>query len=169
MPKSLDNIGDATHAMSLLPPSTHSGHGTVDGRRGAIYLQDCLAAGLLNVCDAAAGLESSEPDSPIHSDLDDLWSSVLASSVSSVDSFRAEEVVRRFVERYGLVHCLSSANLGWLNEVENLDTPSEDLYKDLLDAAFGNPSGGTAFENNDRDNTPQMGISFLNVSFFLRT
>jgi len=166
MPKSLDNLGDATHAMSLLPLSTHSGHGTVDGRRSAIYLPDCLAAELLNVCDAA---ESSEPDSPIHSDLDDLWSSVLASSVSSVDSFRAEEVVRSFAEQYGLVHCLSSANLSWLNEVENLGAPSEDLYKDLLNAAFGNPSGGTAFESNDRDNTPQIGISFLNVSFSLRT
>jgi len=155
--------------MSFVPPSTHSEHGTVDERRSAIYLPDHLAAELLNVCDATAGLEPSEPGSPIHSDLDELWSGVLASSVSSVDSFRAQEVVRRFAERYGLVHCLSSANLSWLNEVENLEAPSEDLYKDLLDAAFGSPSGGTAFDSNDRDNTPQIGHSFLDVSFFLRT
>ena len=147
-----------------MPLLLHSGY---DERRSAIYLPDGLAAKLLNVCDAAAGLELSEPGSSIHADLDDLWSSVLASSVSSVDPFRAEEVIRRFAEQYGLVHCLSSTDLSWLNKVGDLEAPSEDLYKDLLDAAFGNPSGGTAYEKEDRDDTSQIEFSFLNVSSFL--
>jgi hypothetical protein len=112
-------------------------------------------------------MELSEPGSPIDSDLDDLWSNILTSSISSVDSFGVEEVIRRFAERYGLVHCLPGSNLNWLDEVENLEAPSEDLYRDLLEAAFGNPSGGTTFENDDYDTTPQAGISFLNVSSFL--
>jgi len=150
--------------MSLLLPSTHSEHDSSDERRSAIYIPDGLAAKLLNVCDATAEMELSESNSPIHSDLDDLWSNILASSVSSVDSLRAEEVIRRFAERYGLVHCLSGSNLSWLNEVGNLETPSEDLYKDLLEAAFGNPSGGTAYENEEPDDTPKIEVSFLNVS-----
>lgn len=152
--------------MSLLPPSTHSEHGSPNERRSAIYLSDGLAVKLLSVSDATAEIESTEPDSPIHSDLDDLWSDILASSVSSVDSFEAEEVVRRFAERYGLASYLSDSNLNWLNEVENIETSSEDLYKDLLEAAFGNPSHGVVFENEDHDTTPQMGVSFLNVSPF---
>lgn len=155
--------------MSPPFPSTHSEQDSFDERRGAIYLPDGLAAKLLNVCDAAAGLESSEPSSLIDFDLDDMWSSVLASSVSSTGSFGAEEVIQHFAERYGLVHCLSSANLSWLNKARNLGVPSEDLYKDLLDAAFGTPSSGTAYEREDHDNNPQMGLSFLNVSSSLHT
>lgn len=153
--------------MSLLPPYTRSEHGSPDERRSAIYLSDGLAVKLLSVCDATAEMESSEPSSPIHSDLDDLWSKTLASSISSVDSFEAEEVVRRFAERYGLVSCLSGSNLDWLNDLENIEASSEDLYKDLLEAAFGNPSRGTPFENEDRDTTPRIGVSFLDVSSFL--
>jgi len=153
--------------MSLLP-STHSEHDSSDGRRSAIYLPDGLAAKLLSVCDATAEMELSEPNSPIHSDLDDLWSNILASSVSSVGSFRAEEVIRCFAERYGLVHCLSGSNPSWLNEVRNLETPSEDMYKDLLEAAFGNPSSETAYKNEETDDTPQIEVSSLNVSSPLR-
>jgi hypothetical protein len=167
--RDFENISDAAHAMSLFLSSTCSEHDSFDERRSAIYLPDGLAAKLLNVCDAAAESKLSGPGSPIHSDLDDLWSSVLASSVSSVDSFRAEEDIRRFAERYGLVHCLSSANLSWLSKVGNLEAPSEDLYKDLLDAAFGNSSDETAYEEEDDDDTPQIGHSFLNVSPYLPT
>ncbi|KAF9646187.1 hypothetical protein BDM02DRAFT_3130551 [Thelephora ganbajun] len=145
--------------MSLLP-SAHSEHESHDGRRSAIHLPDGLAAKLLSICDATARVELSEPNSPIHSDLDDLWSNILT---SSMDSFRAEEAIRRFAERYGLVHCLSGSNLNWLNEVGNLETPSEGLYKDLLEAAFGDPSGGTAFENEDHDASSQLELSFLNI------
>ena len=153
--------------MSLLLPSTDSEHDSFDERRSAIYLPDGLAVKLLSVCDAATGLESSEPNSPIHSDLDDLWSRILASSVSPVDSFRAEEAIRHFAERYGLVHCLSGASMSWLNKVGNRKVArSGDLYKDLLEAAFGNPSGGVAYE---REYRAQMELSFLNVSSPLHT
>jgi len=164
VPKHPDNCGDTTHTMAA--PSAHSEQGSSAGRRSAIYLPDGLAAKLLSVCDVTAGVESSEPDSPIHHDLDDLWSGILA---SPVDSVGAEEVIRRFVERYGLVPCLSGSDLSWLHEVETLETPPEDLYKGLLEAAFGNPSGGTTFENAVQDTAPQMGVSFLNVSFLLNT
>jgi len=149
--------------MSLLP-SARSEHGSTDGRRSAIYLPDGLAAKLLSVCDVTAGMEPPEPGSPIHHDLDDLWSEILASSAGSVDSSGAEEVLRRFAERYGLVPCLSGPNLNWIHGVETLETPPGDLYKDLLEAAFGNTSGGTAFENEDQDTAPQTGVSFLRVS-----
>lgn len=155
--------------MSFFPPSTHSEDGPPNEnneRRSAICIPDGLATKLLSVCDVTAGMESSEPGSPICSDFDDLWSSILASSVSSVGSSGTEEVIQRFAERYGLVPYLSGSNLNWLNEVENLETPSEDLYKDLLEAAFGEPSGGAASESEDRDTTPQVGVSFLNVSSF---
>ena len=157
----VDHPGDAVHPMSFLHPSAHSERDVDDGRRGAIYLPDGLATKLLCVCDAAAGLQSSEPDSPIHSDLEDLWSNVRASSVSPVDSVRAEEDIRRFAERYGLDHCLSHSNLSWLDEVK---TSSEDLYKDLLEAAFGNPSGGAAYKYGGSEGSSQIEESFLNVS-----
>ena len=153
--------------MSLLPSSTHFERDSPDERRSAIYLPDGLAAKLMSVCDATAEIELSEPNSPIHSDLDDLWSNILASSVSSAGPFGAEEAVRRFAGQYGLVRCLSGSNMNWLGEVENFETPSEELYKDLLEAAFGTPSGGTAFENDGRDATPQVGVSLPNVSSFL--
>ena len=152
--------------MSLLLSPTRFENDPSDERRGAIYLPDALAAKLLNVCDAAAGLESSEPNSPIHSDLDDLWSGILTSSVGSVDSFRGEEIIRGFAERYGLDHCLSSSDLSWLNKVGDLETPSKDLYKDILEAAFGTASGGTTYETEDRDYTP-IGFSYCNVSSLL--
>jgi len=160
-----DNCSNAVHAMSHLP-SARSEHDSPDGRRSAIYLPDGLAAKLLSVCDVTAGIESSEPGSPIDHDLDDLWSGILA---SSVDSLGAEEVIRRFVERYGPVPCLSGSDLKWLHEVDTLETPPEDLYKGLLEAAFGNPSGGTAFENEVQDTAPKTGVSFLNVSSLLHT
>jgi hypothetical protein len=148
--------------MSFLPLFTHSERDSHDGRRGAIYIPDGLATQLLCVCDAAVGLESSEPDSPIHSDLEDLWSNIRASSFSSVDSFQAEEDVRRFAERYGLVHCLSS--LSWLGEVERLKKSSEEMYKELLEAAFGSSSGGTALENGGCNDASQIEDLYINVS-----
>lgn len=150
--------------MSFLHSSTHSDHDPHDEKRSAVYIPDSLASKLLSVCDAAAGLESSEPNSPIQSDLEDLWSNILASSVSSVDSFKVEEDIQRLAERYGLAQCLSGQNLrSWLSEVENLETPTEDLYRDILEAAFGNTSGGTAFKNGDY-NTFQLDDLFNNVS-----
>lgn len=147
-------------------PSARSEHGFPDGRRSAIYLPDGLAAKLLSVCDVTAGIESSEPGSPIDHDLEDLWSGILA---SSVDSHGVEEVIRSFVERYGPVPYLSGSDLNWFHEAETPETPPEDLYKALLEAAFGNPSGGTAFENEVQDTAPQTGVSFLNVSSLLHT
>jgi len=168
VPRSFDHSSDViTNAMTLLPPPTRSEHDSPDERRSAVYLPDCLATKILSVSDATAEMELSEPNSPIHSVLDDLWSNILASSVDSAGSCGAEGVIRRFAERYGLVHCLSRSSLDWLSQVENLETPSEDLYKDLLEAAFGNPSGGTAYENGDHDTTPQLGVSFFNVCSFL--
>ena len=154
-----EHPSDAAHAMSFIHPSAHSDRDLCDERRSAIYLPDGLATKLLCVCDAAAVLESSEPNSPIHSDLEDLWSNVRASSVSSVDSVRAEEDIRRFAQRYGLGHCHSCSSLNLLGE-----TPSEILYKDLLEAAFGNPSGRTAFENGGHSNSFQIEELFINVS-----
>ena len=169
--RSLDRPSDATCAMSLLLPSTHSERDSFDQRRSAIYLPNGLAAKLLSVCGAAVGLESSEPNSSIHSDLDDLWSSILASSVDSVGSSGVEEVIQRFAEQYGLVHCLFGSNLNGLSEIGEFKKSSEDLHKDLLDAAFGNPSGGTAYKNEGQglNNTPRIEFSFQNVSSFLRT
>ena len=152
--------------MSLLLPSTRSENGSPDERRSAIYLSDGLAVKLLCVCDATAGMESSEPSSLIHSDLDDLWSNILASSSSSVDSPEAEEVIRRFAERYGLVPCLEGSNLNLLDAVENIETPSEDLYKELLEAAFGSSSCRTSFENEYRNTALRIGAPFFNVSSF---
>ena len=139
---------------SLLPPA-RSERDSSDGRRSAIYLPDSLATKLLSACDVAAGMESSEPGSSFHSDLDDLWSNITRSSVSSVDSFRAEQVTQRFVERYGLVPCPKNSNL---------DTPCEELYKDILEAAFGDSGGGTAPENEDHSVIPQIEVLFLEVS-----
>jgi hypothetical protein len=154
--------------MSFLHPSVHSENDPHDGRRVAIYLPDGLALKLLCVCDAAAGLEFSEPDSPVHSDLEDLWSSVSASPVGSVDLVRAEEELREFAERYGLAHCLEASNLSWLTEDGDLrEAPSEELYKELLEAAFGKSSGGTAFENVGWDTSSQSEDLFLNVSPFM--
>lgn len=153
--------------MSLFP-SSRSENDSPHGRRSAIYLPDGLATKLLNVCDVSAEMESSEPSSPIHQDLDDLLSDILASSASSVDSLGAEEAIRRFAERYGLVPCLSGSNMNRLHEAEALGTPSEDLYKGLLEAAFGNRSGVT-FENEEKDTAPQGGVSLLSVSFSLYT
>ena len=161
---------DVMHATTLLPPSTLSEHDPFDERRGAIYLPDGLAAKLLSVCDAAAGLEPSEPNSQIHSDLDDLWSSILASPASPIDSSntKAEEAIQRFAERYGLVHCFPSGNLSWLDKTGNTKPASADLYKDLLEAAFGKQSGGSVYEREYRDNTLKIAISYPNVSSFLR-
>ena len=153
--------------MSFLHTSAHSEHDYRDERRGAIYLPDGLALKLLCVCDAATGLELSEPDSQIHSDLEDLWSSILASSVGSVGSGGAEEDLQKFAERYGLAHCLEGSNVGRLTEVGDFEAPSEDLYKEILEAAFGNPSGGAAFENGGYDASSQTEDLFLNVSQFV--
>lgn len=150
-----------------LPPSTPSKNDPFGERRGAIYLPDGLAAKLLSVCDAAAGLEPSEPDSQIHSDLDDLWSTILASPVSPIDSSKAEEAIQRFADRHGLAHCLSGASLSWLNNTGSTEPASADLYKDLLEAAFGKPSGRSAYESECCDNTPQTRFSYPNVSSFL--
>ena len=152
--------------MSLLP-SSHSEIDSPGGRRSAIYLPDCLAAKLLSVCDVTAGIESSEPSSPIHHHLDDLWTEILASA-GSVDSLEAEKAIRRFGEQYGLVPCLPGSNTNRLNRAETLETPSEDLYKGLLEAAFGNPSSGT-FQNEDQDTAPKTGVSLLCVSSSLYT
>lgn len=149
--------------MPSFRPPAHSERDPDNERRVAIYLPDGLATKLLCVCDAAAELESSEPNSTIHSDLEDLWSNVRASSVSAVDLFRAEEDVQRFVERYGLVHCLSCSDLSWLG-VGMVKTPSEGLYEDILEAAFGNSSGRAAFENVDRNISSEIEDLFLNVS-----
>ena len=169
VPEGCDLPSDAPHAMTLLPPSTPSKHEPFGERRGAIYLPDGLAAKLLSVCDAAAELEPSESNSQIHADLDDLWSSILASPAGPIDSSnsKAEEAIRRFAERYGLVHCFSGANLSWLDKTGNAKPASADRYKDLLEAAFGKQSGGSAHEREYRDNTPQIEISYPNVSSFL--
>lgn len=153
--------------MSLLHPSTHSEPDSHDERRGAIYLPDGLAVKLLCVCDAAVGLEISDPDSPIHSDLEDLWSNVIASPASSLDPVRAEADVRHFAEQYGLAHCLEGCSVGRLCEAGKLENPPEDLYKELLEAAFGNPNNEAAFENGGHDASSQIEDIFLNVSLFM--
>lgn len=153
--------------MSLLHPSTHSEPNSHDERRGAIYLPDGLAVKLLCVCDAAVGLEISDPDSPIHSDLEDLWSNIITSSASSAGSARAEADVRHFTERYGLAHCLEGYNAGWFGEVGNLEKPSEDLYKELLEAAFGNQNSEAAYDDGGHDASSQIEDLFLNVSLFV--
>ena len=66
-----------------------------------------------------------------------------------------------------MVHYFSGSDLNWLSEVGNLETPSEDLYKDLLEAAFGNPSGGAAYEIEEPHDALQIEHSFLNVSSLL--
>lgn len=153
------------YATSFFHHSTRSERDFHDKRRGAIYLPDRLATKLLRVCDAAVDIELSEPHSRIHSDLEDLWSNIRASSLGSVDSFRAEEDVRRFAERYGLVHCLSCSNLGWLGDVGKLNkTPPENLYEEILEAAFGIQNGGTAFENGGQNNYSHIQDLFINVS-----
>lgn len=160
----MDHPSDAAPAMSFIRHSAHSDRDPHDERRSAVYLPNALATKLLCVCDAAAGLGLSEPNSPIDSDLEDLWSNIRASSVIPVDSCRAEEDIRRFAERYGLEYCLSCSNLSWLGEDGKLKTPSENVYEELLEAAFGNTSGRTAFENGGPNNSSQIEDLIFNVS-----
>ena len=54
--------------------------------------------------------------------------------------------------------------MSWLGEVGKLKTPSENTYDDLLEAAFGNPTGETVFENGGSNNSSEIEGIYINVS-----
>lgn len=149
--------------MSFLLSSTPSEYHFHDGRRDGIYLPDGLAAKLFSVCDAITELEFQQ-NSRIHTDLEDLLSNILTPSASPVDWFRAEEDIRLFAKEHCLVQCLENSSQVSFGEACDLEKYPEDLYDDILEAAFGSVSGRPALECEGHSSCSQLNHLLFNVS-----